>query len=102
MDMTILGLYWKCFDNENRVYHHTISATLLYALREALAEIAEEGLQALWIRHAAAAARLRKGLELRGLQSYVKIPRYQLSTIISIELPPGVDDTIVVQRAMQK
>ncbi|OAD62061.1 Serine--pyruvate aminotransferase, mitochondrial [Eufriesea mexicana] len=102
LDLTMLGAYWKCFDNENRVYHHTISATLLYALREALAEIAEEGLQALWIRHAAAAARLRKGLELRGLRSYVKIPQYQLSTVISIELPPGVDDTIIVQRAMEK
>ena len=84
------------------MYHHTISATLLYGLREALAEIAEEGLQALWIRHASAAARLRRGLELRGLRSYVKIPQYQLSTVISIELPPGVDETIIIQRAMQK
>lgn len=101
LDMTLLGSYWKCFGNESRVYHHTISATLLYGLREALAEIAEEGLQASWIRHASAAARLRRGLELRGLRSYVKIPQYQLSTIISIELPPGVDDTIIVQRAMK-
>lgn len=101
LDMTLLGSYWKCFGNESRVYHHTISATLLYGLREALAEIAEEGLQASWIRHASAAVRLRRGLELRGLRSYVKIPQYQLSTIISIELPPGVDDTIIVQRAMK-
>ncbi|KAK1116428.1 hypothetical protein K0M31_019047 [Melipona bicolor] len=101
LDMTLLGNYWKCFGNESRVYHHTISATLLYGLREALAEIAEEGLRASWIRHASAAARLRRGLELRGLRSYVKIPQYQLSTIISIELPPGVDDTIIVQRAMK-
>ncbi|KOX81337.1 Serine--pyruvate aminotransferase, mitochondrial [Melipona quadrifasciata] len=101
LDMTLLGNYWKCFGNESRVYHHTISATLLYSLREALAEIAEEGLRASWTRHASAAARLRRGLELRGLRSYVKIPQYQLSTIISIELPPGVDDTIIVQRAMK-
>ncbi|XP_071878367.1 alanine-glyoxylate aminotransferase [Bombus fervidus] len=102
LDMTLLGNYWKCFGNENRLYHHTISATLIYGLREALAEIAEEGLQASWIRHAGAAARLRKGLELRGLRSYVKIPQYQLSTVILIELPPGVDDRIIVQRCMQK
>lgn len=84
------------------MYHHTISSTLIYGLREALAEVAEEGLQAMWIRHAGAAARLRKGLKLRGLQSYVKIPEYQLSTVISIELPPGVDDRIIVQRVMEK
>lgn len=101
-DLIILGNYWKCFGNEDRVYHHTMSATLLYGLREALAEIAEEGLQALWNRHAVAAVRLRKGLELRDLQSYVKIPQYQLSTVISVQLPPGVDDKIVIQRAMEK
>ncbi|CAK9803071.1 Alanine--glyoxylate aminotransferase [Anthophora plagiata] len=101
-DLTVLGVYWKCFGEEDRVYHHTISSTLIYGLREALAEVAEEGLQAMWIRHAGAAARLRKGLKLRGLQSYVKIPEYQLSTVISIELPPGVDDRIIVQRVMEK
>ncbi|CAL7935601.1 unnamed protein product [Xylocopa violacea] len=101
-DLTILGVYWKCFGIEDRVYHHTISATLLYGLREGLAEIATQGLRASWIKHAEAAARLRKGLELRGLRSYVKIPRYRLSTVISIELPSGVDDRIVVQRAMEK
>ncbi|XP_031840419.1 alanine-glyoxylate aminotransferase [Nomia melanderi] len=100
-DLTILGVYWKCFGNKDGVYHHTASATLLYGLREALAEIAEEGLPNTWARHAAAAVRLRKGLELRGLQCYVKNPRYQLSTVISIELPPGVSDEIIVQRAMQ-
>ncbi|CAK9797800.1 Alanine--glyoxylate aminotransferase [Anthophora quadrimaculata] len=101
-DLTVLGVYWKCFGEEDRVYHHTISSTLICGLREALAEVAEEGLQAMWIRHAGAAARLRKGLKLRGLQSYVKIPEYQLSTVISIELPPGVDDRIIVQRVMEK
>lgn len=101
-DLKQIGIYWKCFGNENRVYHHTISSTLLYGLREALAEIAEEGLTASWARHAAAAARLRKGLELRGLRSYVKNPQYQLSTIITVELPPGADDVTFVQRAMQR
>ncbi|XP_043248251.1 alanine--glyoxylate aminotransferase [Colletes gigas] len=99
-DMSILGIYWKCFGNKDRAYHHTVSVTLLYGLREALAEIAEEGLPAAWSRHAAAAARLRKGLELRGLRCYVKIPRYQLSTVTAIELPSGVDEMIIVQRAM--
>lgn len=101
-DLTILGVYWKCFGNEDRVYHHTMSATLLYGLREALAELIQEGLPASWARHAAAAARLRKGLELRGIRYYVQIPQYQLSTVISIEVPPGVDERIIVQRAMEK
>lgn len=101
-DLTVLGVYWKCFGNEDRVYHHTISATLLYGLREALAEVAEEGLRACWARHAAAAARLRKGLEARGLRCYVKNPNYQLATVVSIERPPAVDENTVVRKAMER
>lgn len=100
-DLTILGKYWACFGNE-RVYHHTISATLVYGLREALSQLAEEGLPAFWTKHAAAAATLRKGLELRGLRSYVKIPQYQLSTVICIDLPAGIDGKIISQKAMEK
>lgn len=100
-DLTILGDYWACFGNP-RVYHHTASATLIYGLREALAQLCEEGLRASWSRHAAAAASLSRGLELRGLRSYVKIPQYRLSTVIAVELPAGVDGGLVSLRAMEK
>lgn len=99
--MRILGEYWNCF-GERRVYHHTISATLIYGLRVALAQLAEEGLPASWTRHAAAAARFKRGLRSRGLRCYVDDPRYQLSTIVSIKLPPGVDGKIVTARAMER
>ncbi|XP_032668088.1 serine--pyruvate aminotransferase, mitochondrial [Odontomachus brunneus] len=100
-DMRILGDYWDCFGRQ-RVYHHTISATLIYGLRMALTQLAEEGLSASWTRHAAAAARLKQGLRSRGLQCYVENPRYQLSTIISIKLPIGIDDKIIAARAMER
>lgn len=71
-------------------------------MRVALAQLAEEGLPASWARHAAAAARLREGLRLRGLQCFVENPRYQLSTVISIKLPAGIDGKIVTARAMER
>lgn len=98
--MRILGDYWNCFGGQ-RVYHHTISATLIYGLRVALTQLAEEGLPASWARHAAAAARFKQGLRLRGLQCYVEDARYQLSTLISIKLPLNVDSKIVTARAMK-
>lgn len=98
-DVKILGDYWNCFGAPRRVYHHTISATLVYGLRTALAQLAEEGLLASWTRHAAAAARFRKGLQALGLKCYVQDPRYQLSTVISIKLPPGTD--ALIMRAMK-
>jgi alanine-glyoxylate transaminase/serine-glyoxylate transaminase/serine-pyruvate transaminase len=42
-DVTLLEDYWV-----RRKYHHTMSASLIYALREALAGVEEEGLQARW------------------------------------------------------
>lgn len=101
-DMRILGDYWDCFDGSQRVYHHTISATLIYGLRTALAQLAEEGLPASWARHAAAADRFRRGLWKRGLECYVEDPHYQLSTIISIKPPLGVDCRVLTTRAMNR
>lgn len=100
--MRILGDYWDCFDGSQRVYHHTICATLIYGLRTALAQLAEEGLPASWARHAAAAERFRRGLRERGLECYVEDPRYQLSTVISIKPPLGIDCRALMMRAMNR
>ena len=64
LDLALLEDYWL-----RRKYHHTISAPLVYALREALAVVEEEGLEARWARHesthkAFAAALAAMGLEL--------------------------------------
>lgn len=101
-DLRILGDYWNCFGAPRRIYHHTISATLVYGLRTALVQLAEEGLLASWARHAAAAVRFRKGLRDLGLRCYIEDSRYQLSTVISIKLPPGVDGDILIAQAMKK
>ncbi|XP_043489666.1 alanine--glyoxylate aminotransferase [Polistes fuscatus] len=100
-DMTILGDYWNCFGN-SRIYHHTMSATLIYGLREALAELIEEGLVSRWSRHKLVAAKLREELSKRGFRFYVKDPKFQLSTIVSIEIPRGVDIKILSARAMER
>ena len=45
LDINELGEYWNCFDDEDCVYHHTEPINLMYALREGLAILAEEGLK---------------------------------------------------------
>lgn len=72
-------------------YHHTISATLLYGLREALAVICKEGLERTIERHQNAAAKLKNGLNELGLELYVKNPVNRLPTITSVKLPKEVD-----------
>ncbi|XP_035733458.1 serine--pyruvate aminotransferase, mitochondrial-like [Vespa mandarinia] len=100
-DMKILGDYWNCFGNP-RIYHHTISATLIYGLREALAELTEEGLSTRWSRHTSVAVKLREELLKRRFRLYVKNPKYQLSTIVSIEIPDGIDVKSLSARAMER
>lgn len=100
-DMTILGDYWNCFGNPP-IYHHTISAPLVYGLREALAELAEEGLPARWSKYSSYAEMLRQGLLKRGLRLFVKNPEHRLCTIISVELPDGIDAKVLSKRAMDK
>ncbi|XP_036140884.1 serine--pyruvate aminotransferase [Monomorium pharaonis] len=101
-DLKVLGDYWDCFGASRRVYHHTISPTLVYGLRTALMQLAEEGLPASWARHAAAALKFREGLREMGLQCYVEDPRYRMTTVTSIKLPLGINSDVLIERAMKK
>ncbi|XP_055618738.1 alanine--glyoxylate aminotransferase [Toxorhynchites rutilus septentrionalis] len=98
-DMALVGDYWGCFGRP-RIYHHTISATLLYGLREAIALACEEGLPELIARHQGCAKRLYRGLESAGFQLYAD-PKDRLSTVTTIKVPSGVDWLKVAQHAMK-
>ena len=63
LDINWLGTYWNCFEGKGRVYHHTGPVNLLYGLREGLAILAEEGLEACWERHRMCAEKLHQGTE---------------------------------------
>jgi alanine-glyoxylate transaminase / serine-glyoxylate transaminase / serine-pyruvate transaminase len=47
LDVSMLRNYW----GEDRAYHHTAPITMLYALRESLRLVLEEGLEARFERH---------------------------------------------------
>jgi len=81
-----------------RVYHHTAPINMTYALREALAIVLEEGLEARIARHAAMRHRLRRGLEAMGL-SY--IPKRSLHTLNCIGIPAGADDAATRRRLLE-
>ncbi|XP_055379923.1 alanine--glyoxylate aminotransferase-like isoform X2 [Condylostylus longicornis] len=101
-DFILIATYWKCFPSEQRIYHHTISVTLLYGLREALAIMAEEGLQSSIRRHTSCSFKLQQGVEKMGLEMFVKLPFHRASTVNAIKVPEGVDWTKVSDYAMNK
>lgn len=83
-------------------YHHTISAPILYAFREALAQIVDEGLDLYKLRHAENAQRLREGLQNIGLELFVENPQQRLPSITSIRIPHGVNIDNVIKCMMDR
>lgn len=83
-------------------YHHTISATLLYGLREALAIFCEEGTANFIKRHQDCSVKLRDGLTALGLELLVSDEKYRLPTVTAIKVPTGVDWKGVSEYAMKK
>jgi (S)-ureidoglycine-glyoxylate aminotransferase len=65
LDLLQLQAYWSA----ERLNHHTAPTSLVYALREALRLIVDEGLEARWRRHARVGAALHAGLSSLGLES---------------------------------
>ena len=87
LDLTLLEKYW----GSERVYHHTSSSTLNYALLEALRLIDEEGLQNRFTRHLENHHALVAGVEALGLEMLVS-QEYRLPTLNTIKIPEGIDD----------
>jgi alanine-glyoxylate transaminase/serine-glyoxylate transaminase/serine-pyruvate transaminase len=94
-DLKLLEDYWL-----NRKYHHTMSASLIYALREALVMIDEEGLEARWARHERHHAVLAAGLEGMGL-SLLPPAGERLWTLNAVRVPDGVDEASVRRMLLQ-
>ena len=87
-DLSTAMNYW----GKDRLYHHTPPVSLIYALREAMRLVMEEGLEARWERHKHNQLALIAGLEAMGLQMLVKNPAERLPTVTAVMIPAGVDD----------
>lgn len=88
-DLTLLEDYWV-----RRKYHHTLSSSMLYALREALIAVDEEGLEARWARHQRHHLALAQGVVALGLDLLPPVSE-RLWTLNAIRVPAGVDEAAV-------
>lgn len=87
-DLTTAMNYW----GKERLYHHTPPISLIYALREAMRLVLEEGLEARWARHRANQLALIAGLEAMGLELLVRNPADRLPTVTPVMIPNGLED----------
>ena len=88
--------YWN---ETQRVYHHTSPITMIYAMRESLRMMMEEGIGERHDRHAKVAAALRAGLTAMGLDLATD-PDYQLNPITVVNAPEGIDEAAVRSRLL--
>lgn len=88
LDLTQVRNYWA---GSKRAYHHTGPVSAMFALREALRMVLEEGLENRFIRHRKNHELLRDGLEQLGFEFVVK-PDYRLPMLNAVKLPPALDD----------
>jgi alanine-glyoxylate transaminase / serine-glyoxylate transaminase / serine-pyruvate transaminase len=95
-DLRLLEDYWV-----NRKYHHTISAPLVYALREALVVVAEEGLEARWDRHRATHLALTDALARIGLDLLPPLED-RLWSLNAVRVPDGVDEARVRRQLLEE
>jgi len=87
LDMSMVQSYW----GEERKYHHTAPINMIFALREALRIIAEEGLKARFERHLQNHRALVAGLEAMGLSMLVPASE-RLPMLNAVHIPEGIED----------
>ncbi len=89
-DVDILSKYW----GSERAYHHTAPISMVYAIREGLRIIFEEGLSARFARHVLASGALQAGLEGLGLSMFAEAGTRN-PTLNTVTVPERVDDAAV-------
>jgi len=80
-------------------YHHTAPISMFYALREALAVIAEEGIENRWARHLRCHKAFVQGIEAMGLRMHVR-EGHRIWTLNTVCVPEGIDDAKVRARLL--
>lgn len=87
LDLLQLERYWLT----DRVYHHTASMSMIYALREALIIAMEEGLENRFKRHEQNATALKAGLAVMGMQPLAP-QGFQANPLTAVVIPEGIDE----------
>ncbi|HEX9244345.1 MAG TPA: alanine--glyoxylate aminotransferase family protein [Anaeromyxobacter sp.] len=91
LDAGMVADYWA---EGKRVYHHTAPISMIYALRESLRIVLEEGLEARFARHLRHSAALMAGVAALGCEPQAQAGR-RLPSLNCVKVPAGVDEGTV-------
>ena len=91
LDLSMIADYWT---EGKRAYHHTAPISMIYALREALRIVLEEGLEVRFARHRRHSAALMAGLGMLGCVPQAQ-EGHRLPTLNCVAVPDGVDEALI-------
>ena len=91
LDMSLIADYWA---EQHRAYHHTAPISMLYALREALRLIEEEGLSVRYARHRTNGDALTAGLMALGLEP-LPLEGQRLPMLTCVTIPRHIDEASI-------
>lgn len=94
LDLNLLDAYYQ---GEPPRYHHTASSTLISSVHAGLGRLLEEGLPAVWERHAQAGERLQTALPEHGFELFAE-PGHRLPQLTAARLPDGMSDAAARKR----
>ncbi|MBS0166851.1 MAG: alanine--glyoxylate aminotransferase family protein [Nitrospira sp.] len=91
LDLSLIADYWA---EQSRAYHHTAPISMIYALREALRLVEEEGLPTRFARHQLNSRALAAGLMALGFNP-LPPPDRRLPTLVCVTIPAHIDEAAV-------
>ena len=97
LDLSLIADYWA---EHTRAYHHTAPISMLYALREALRLVEEEGLPTRFARHRLNSRALLAGLMALGLDP-LPPPDRRLPTLVCVTIPDHIDEAAVRSQLLE-
>ena len=89
-------------DNANGFFTYTPSTNLLYGLREALAMLQEQGLDAVFARHARHGEAARAAVAAWGLELVPRDPREYSGLVTAVLVPAGHDADAFRRRVLER
>ncbi|WP_078412094.1 pyridoxal-phosphate-dependent aminotransferase family protein [Priestia abyssalis] len=96
-DLSQLQDYW----GPRRLNHHTEATSMLYALREGVRIVLQEGLNERFARHRFHEKALMEGIKAMGLTLFNDVP-WKLPMVTCVNIPAGVDGDSVRMMLLQQ
>ncbi len=97
LDLSLLDAYYQ---GQPPRYHHTASSTLISSVHAGLGRVLDEGLPAVWERHARTGERLQAALPERGFALFAE-PSHRLPQLTAARLPDGMSDAAARKRLLE-